>query len=90
MSRSSAVFGVAADDGEEEVAAALVLRRTDADLAGILRHAEQHLPAYAVPALMRIVEDLPRTPTAKVQKGELRSAPRECYFARAQLETGAG
>lgn len=78
----SAVYAVACDEADEEVAAAIVLRRADADLAAILQFAEERLPKYAVPTLVRVMSDLPRTPTAKVQKAELRAAGRaECVAA---------
>jgi crotonobetaine/carnitine-CoA ligase len=72
----SAVYGLACEEADEEVAAALVLRRPDADLGDILAFAEARLPAYAAPTLLRVMSDFPRTPTAKVQKSELRAAGR--------------
>jgi crotonobetaine/carnitine-CoA ligase len=84
----SAVYGVASDEVDEEVAAALVLRRDGADLAAILRFAEERLPAYAVPTLFRVMKDLPRTPTAKVQKATLRSAGRAACFTRTDIMAG--
>jgi crotonobetaine/carnitine-CoA ligase len=84
----SAVFGIGVDDGEEEVAAALVLTRPSTDLAAIVDFARRHLPDYAVPTLLRVVEDLPRTPTAKVQKSLLRSAKREGFVRMAANASG--
>jgi crotonobetaine/carnitine-CoA ligase len=72
----SAVFALPSEDADEEVAAALVLKRSDADLPAILAYATRRLPKYAVPTLWRVMADLPRTPTAKVQKADLRSAGR--------------
>ncbi|MCJ2181048.1 AMP-binding protein [Novosphingobium album (ex Hu et al. 2023)] len=77
----AAVCGVACDDREEEVAASLIPSDANASLADIVAFARQRLPAYAVPTLMRLVPDLPRTPTAKVRKEELRAVPRASYCA---------
>jgi carnitine-CoA ligase len=77
----SAVYGLPSEEVDEEVAAALVLRRVDADLAGILQFAAERLPKFAVPTLLRVMADLPRTPTEKVQKAELRAAGRQGCFA---------
>jgi crotonobetaine/carnitine-CoA ligase len=82
----SAVYGLACEEADEEVAAALILRRADADLAQILAFAEARLPAYAVPTLIRVMSDLPRTPTAKVQKAELRGAGRVDCLTSAKIK----
>jgi crotonobetaine/carnitine-CoA ligase len=71
--REAAVYGVVVD-GEEEVAAALVLETPNADVRQIIRDVAGNLPRYAVPRYVRAVPDLPRTPTLKVQKSELRGA----------------
>jgi crotonobetaine/carnitine-CoA ligase len=84
----SAVFGVASEEADEEVAAALVLKRADADVADILRFAEARLPRYAAPTLIRVMDDLPRTPTAKVQKAELRAAGRAGCLTKSDIEAG--
>lgn len=81
----SAVYGLPAEDTDEEVSVALVLKRHDADLRDILRFAEARLPQYAVPTLFKVMTDLPRTPTAKVQKSQLRSAGREGCISAAEL-----
>lgn len=85
----SAVYGVASDDADEDVAAALVLREPTADLASILAYASERLPRYAVPTLIRVLDDLPRTPTEKVQKAELRRAGRAEHLAAATLRRTA-
>ena len=81
----SAVFGVASEDVDEEVAVAIVLQPGASDLRGLLDHAAKNLPAYAVPTLLRVMADLPRTPTEKVQKAELRAAPRAAYLTRSEI-----
>jgi carnitine-CoA ligase len=70
--REAAVYGIVTPDGEEEVMAALVLADTAADLRDVVRGAARDLPKYAVPRYVRAVADLPRTPTLKVQKAELK------------------
>lgn len=69
----AAVYGVEVD-GETEVMVTLLLETEDADLAAIVRAVTDDLPKYAVPRFARRVDDMPRTPTLKVQKNELKSA----------------
>ncbi|MCB2077340.1 MAG: AMP-binding protein [Novosphingobium sp.] len=76
----AAAYGVRSEDVDEEVAVSLVLSDEGAGLADIHAFARKHLPSYAVPTLLRIVSDLPRTPTAKVKKDELRAVAREAYI----------
>ncbi len=75
----AAVYGVPAGEGEEDVAVSIVLSGTAATIAEIFAFAREKLPAYAVPTLIRLVADLPRTLTAKVKKDELRAVPRDAY-----------
>lgn len=77
----AAVCGVACPDADEEVAVSIIAGTDDADLCDIHAFSRERLPAFAVPTLMRFVQDLPRTPTAKVRKQELRAVPRESYVA---------
>jgi crotonobetaine/carnitine-CoA ligase len=86
----SAVYALASEDADEEVAAAIVLRRSDADLAEILQFAQQHLPRYAVPTLFRVMPDLPRTPTEKVQKAMLRAAGHEGCITLSDINVRPG
>jgi carnitine-CoA ligase len=68
-----AVYAVDARLAEDEVMTSLVLKPgATVTPAELLRHCEAELPYYAVPRYYRIVSDLPRTSTAKIQKGELR------------------
>jgi crotonobetaine/carnitine-CoA ligase len=78
----AAVYGVPCADLDEEVAVCIVPMGETADLDDIHAFARERLPSYAVPTLMRIVADLPRTPTAKVRKQELRAVGREHHVAR--------
>lgn len=68
----AAVYGVEVD-GETEVMAALLLEEDTADVVDIVRSVAKDLPRYAVPRFVRRVDDMPRTPTMKVQKHELKS-----------------
>ena len=68
-----AVYAVPANLSEDEVMASIVLKAGHAATAAdLLKHCEAELPYYAVPRYYRIVTELPRTQTAKVQKSELR------------------
>jgi carnitine-CoA ligase len=80
-----AVYGLPNEDMDEEVAAAIVLRREGVELADILAFGIRHLPRRAVPTLLRVMRELPRTPTEKVQKGALRDAGRAAHVAAADI-----
>ena len=68
-----AVYAVPAHLEEDEVMASVVLKPScSTTVADLLKHCEAELPYYAVPRYYRIVSQLPRTQTAKVQKTELR------------------
>lgn len=67
----AAVYGVEVD-GETEVMATLLLENADADIRTIILSVAGDLPRYAVPRFARRVDDMPRTPTMKVQKHELK------------------
>lgn len=84
----AAVYGVPAADFDEEVAVSIVPAGKDIDLAAVHAFARERLPGYAVPTLMRVVADLPRTPTAKVRKEDLRAIGRARHIDMTQ--PGAG
>ncbi len=70
-----AVYGLPADVGEDEVAAAVVLAEGATCTEQLLvDFAETHLPYFAVPRYVFLMEQLPKTATAKVRKDELRRA----------------
>jgi acyl-CoA synthetase (AMP-forming)/AMP-acid ligase II len=54
-----------------EVLAAFVVLRDDATVRDLRAHAATHLSRHELPAIIRLVEDLPRNPAGKVVKGEL-------------------
>jgi len=68
-----AVFPVASDLGEDEVAAAVVLREGhEADPVALIRHCEPRLAYFAIPRYLRFVDALPLTENGKVRKAVLR------------------
>jgi crotonobetaine/carnitine-CoA ligase len=70
---ASAAVAVASELGEDEVLAVLEVEQPDRfDFAALFAHCDRHLPYFMVPRYYRIA-NMPRTPTGKIQKGELRS-----------------
>jgi carnitine-CoA ligase len=70
-----AVFPVASDLGEDEVAAAVVLRDGQhADPVALIRHCEPRLAHFAIPRYLRFADALPLTENGKVRKAVLREA----------------
>jgi crotonobetaine/carnitine-CoA ligase len=70
-----AAYGVPSELGEDDVMIAVVLApgRT-LDLDRLFAHCERRLARFAVPRYVRVVEDLPKTPSQRVQKFALREA----------------
>lgn len=69
----SAAYAVPSDLGEDEVMAALVLQPgATLDPVSIIRHCEENMAYFMVPRYVRVVEELPKTGTHRVQKGPLR------------------
>ena len=70
-----AVVGVPGDlSGDEEVMAVLVLApSTELEPNDLVQYLEPRLPVFMLPRYINIVDDLPRTETAKVRKAELRA-----------------
>jgi crotonobetaine/carnitine-CoA ligase len=69
-----AVYGVRVEAFDEEVMVAIVPSTSSVDVEAILASSALDLPAYAVPRFVRLLDELPRTDTLKVQKEELRRA----------------
>ena len=71
-----AAYGVAAEFAEDEVMVSVVRREGRQDVAPeeILEWARERLPYFAVPRYLQFLDALPRTPTAKVKKADLRAA----------------
>jgi carnitine-CoA ligase len=71
----TAAIGVPSELEEEEVKLAVV-RRPGADVSAeeLLDHLQRKLPSFMVPRYLEFVDELPRTPTDKIAKYELRAA----------------
>ena len=69
-----AVVGVPADveAGEDEVLAVVVVN-DDVAPEEILSWCEGRIPAFAIPRFLRIVDELPKTPSQKIRKAVLRA-----------------
>ncbi|MEU7811992.1 AMP-binding protein [Pseudonocardia sp. NPDC049154] len=65
----------AADVGEDDVWVLVTLRDgMDVEPEELLRYCAEKMPYFMVPRYLDIVQDFPRTPTAKVEKYKLRAA----------------
>lgn len=73
-----AVVGVAADEpgGEDEIKACVLLAvgHTELNFTSLLAWCDERMPFYMVPRYIEVVDQLPRTPSEKVRKHELRAA----------------
>jgi crotonobetaine/carnitine-CoA ligase len=70
---ASAVVGVPAEHGEEEVLACLVAAPgADVDVLAVTEFLRERVPHFMVPRYLRVLDALPMTPTAKVLKTVLR------------------
>jgi acyl-CoA synthetase (AMP-forming)/AMP-acid ligase II len=63
----AAVFGIP-DEKYGEVVAAAVALAGDADEAALVAHCRERLTAVKVPAVIHILDAIPRTPTGKLQR----------------------
>lgn len=71
--KDAAVIGVASDKTEDEVMACIMPSGgADIDLKTLTDFLATRLPHYMVPRYFRLMADLPRTPTQKIQKYALR------------------
>lgn len=73
----SAVVAVKSEiaGGEDEVKACIVLKSgAHVDMAALLDYCQERMPYFAVPRYIDIVDELPKTPTGKIQKHKLREA----------------
>jgi crotonobetaine/carnitine-CoA ligase len=73
----AAAIGVKAGEGagaEDEILVCVVPRDVDVDVDrhALLTHCADRMPYFAVPRYVRVVSELPKTPTARVRKVELR------------------
>jgi carnitine-CoA ligase len=74
----AAAIGVQASEGasaEDEILVCLVPRDgCDPDLSALLSWLDERMPYFAVPRFLRVLDHLPKTPTERVRKVELREA----------------
>jgi crotonobetaine/carnitine-CoA ligase len=71
--REAAVIGVPSEYSEDEVMAVIApVPGRSIDRAALMGFLETRLPYFMVPRYIRILDELPKTPTAKVMKAELR------------------
>lgn len=72
--REAAVVGVA-DEHWGEMVVAFVVAQPGArlDEAHVLEHCRQRLADFKVPKAVRVLDELPKNPTGKVERGSLRS-----------------
>jgi crotonobetaine/carnitine-CoA ligase len=69
-----AAYPVPSTLGEDEVMVAVVLTGSPVSTAAeLVEHCIKELPGFAVPTFVRIVDELPKTPTHKVEKYRLRA-----------------
>ena len=74
----AAAVGVKADEGasaEDEILVCMVLREgCSPDLGELCDWLAERMPYFAVPRYLRVMDHLPKTPTERVRKVELREA----------------
>jgi crotonobetaine/carnitine-CoA ligase len=72
--REAAVVAVPSEHTEDEVLAVLApVEGRTIDPAAIVAHLEPRLARFMIPRYIRVVADLPKTPTSKVEKHVLRA-----------------
>jgi crotonobetaine/carnitine-CoA ligase len=79
----SAVVAVPADLGEDEIKAVVVPREgRQVDCAELTHFLAERMPHFMVPRYIEVVDDLPKTPTQKIQKHLLRRPPGDGIWDR--------
>src|SRR5690606_38441233 len=69
----SAIVGVPSELSEEEVLAVIQLQQNaQIDPIELLKFCEERVPHFAVPRYVRIVEQVPKTPSQRIEKYKLR------------------
>ena len=73
--REVAVIGVASDIGEDEVLAVIApVSGRDIDPAAMIEFLRPRLAYYMIPRYIRVMNEMPKTPTQKILKHQLRDA----------------
>lgn len=73
-----AAFGVPSELGEEDIKLAVVRRpHADLDAEELIRFCKDKLPNFMVPRYIDFLDELPRTPTDKIAKYQLRNQNHE-------------
>jgi len=68
-----AVFGIPHDDWGEEVKAVVAFKQgKSATVDELVAYCKEHLAAYKYPRIVEILDALPKGPTGKILKRELR------------------
>ncbi len=71
--REAAAYGVPSAMGEDEVMVALALvEGSDFDAADLMQFLGERMPYFMIPRYIRVMPELPKTPTSKVLKHKLR------------------
>lgn len=72
--RECAAIGVPSEWEEEDVKVVVVSRSgSTVDESDLVAYCSERLPSFMVPRYIEVVDELPRTPTGKIAKHELRS-----------------
>jgi len=73
----AAVFLVEEEDENKRIDAAVLLRKgASTTPSELILHLKSRLPGYAVPSKVNILDDFPRTPTGKIDRGKLQEQAR--------------
>jgi long-chain acyl-CoA synthetase len=71
----AAVIGIPHESHGEEVKAVVALKQGQtADVMALVEYCKEKLAAYKYPRIVEIVDELPKGPTGKILKRELRSS----------------
>lgn len=82
--KECAVVGVKAPDNDEQEIKVFIVPNgeTPLDPAELIRFLESRVGRYMVPRYVELIDELPRTPTLRVKKAELRQLPRDQEWCR--------
>ena len=84
MAEAAVVAVAPTRGGEDEIKACVVLAAnvSELDVAGFWAWCDERLPYFAVPRYLQVLDALPKTPTEKVIKHELRERAGATVFDR--------